>query len=586
MFWHPHLRLLLAVYVDDFKMAGPKDNLAKGWELIGSRIDMDTPSPLGRYLGCEHVIKENSRLGTADHPFAHVFDKSIPDPAAKPATAAPVQDFADYLDEEGVYVRYHCQPRKALSAISSVEADAMQLGDLRCTEATAVTVSEIPFSWDTASKSSKLDTLWTGQTYFFNSNMDKHQAAAAVKRIRDKNAAKKQVRQQAVNNLSSNQGCMKKLVNEVVSDMKSFLQQAVERCKDLAGPKFLNLKKVATPFHDDKIARPVETEAEVKGELAPIASRVLMKLLFPARMARYDLLRAVQGLASRVTKRSSECDKALHRLMCYVNSSLDVRLLSDIGGPVDQCKLWLFADADHAGEHDNNSTSGTFLELVGLNTYFPLSAFGKKQTSISISSTAAEAVCANIALRTVGLPSSAIWSLLQEAGGDTAQHSAPKKAPAKLPFKDFPDKMVVESSVPYGRTMIDGRIAQLTEKPKHIPEPVELTTHPLRDVWLLRGDKWDRTEEAVAWEDLGASTYPIPSGVDACFCIYRKSSSDLRRHAEAEATLHRESYALRHSTDDYQYSPKGPEGDSSLILSAPHPIQPVVLEDNQPLSES
>ena len=68
--------------------------------------------------------------------------------------------------------------------------------------------------------------------------------------------------------------------------------------------------------------------------------------------------------------------------------------------------------------------------------------------------------------------------------------------------------------------MIDGRIAILTEKPKHIPEPVELTTHPLRDVWLLRGGKWDRTEEAVAWEDLVASTYPIPSGVDACLCIY------------------------------------------------------------------
>ena len=36
VFWHPHLRLLLAVYVDvdDLEMAGPKDNLAKGWELI------------------------------------------------------------------------------------------------------------------------------------------------------------------------------------------------------------------------------------------------------------------------------------------------------------------------------------------------------------------------------------------------------------------------------------------------------------------------------------------------------------------------------------------------------------------------
>ena len=60
-----------------------------------------------------------------------------------------------------------------------------------------------------------------------------------------------------------------------------------------------------------------------RGKLAPIASRVLMKLLFAARMARYDLLRAVQGLASRVTKWSSDCDKALHRLMCYVDSTKD-----------------------------------------------------------------------------------------------------------------------------------------------------------------------------------------------------------------------------------------------------------------------
>ena len=115
----------------------------------------------------------------------------------------------------------------------------MQLGDLRCTEATAVNGSEMPLSWDAASRQTKLDTLWTGRTYFFKSTINKHQAVAAVKRIRDKNAAKKEVRQQAfydVNNLSSNQGCMKKPVNEVVYDMKSFLQQAVERYKELTGP--------------------------------------------------------------------------------------------------------------------------------------------------------------------------------------------------------------------------------------------------------------------------------------------------------------------------------------------------------------
>ena len=74
-----------------------------------------------------------------------------------------------------------------------------------------------------------------------------------------------------------------------------------------------------------------------------------------------------------------------------------------IGDDIKSCKLWLFADSDHAGEHDNRSTSGSFLCLVGPNTYFPLSAFSKKQTSTALSSTEAEVVCANIALRSLGL---------------------------------------------------------------------------------------------------------------------------------------------------------------------------------------
>ena len=89
------------------------------------------------------------------------------------------------------------------------------------------------------------------------------------------------------------------------------------------------------------------------------------------------------------------------------------------------------------------------------------------------------------------------------------------------------------------------------------------------------------TEEAVAWEDLSSNHYALPHGTDASLRLYRKPCSDLQRHAEAEATLHCETYALRHATNDYDYAPEGPEGDSSLILSAPHSMQPVVLEDNQ-----
>ena len=175
--------------------------------------------------------------------------------------------------------------------------------------------------WDTTLTRSKRGDLWTGATFLFGSQHTEQTAMAAVKRIRDKTAAKKQARQTGfyhVNQLSDGKGCMYQLTRGVVYDMSSFLQQAVDKCRQLAGPEFQHLKKVSTPFHGDQIARPGDTEAESKGKLAPIAGSVLMKLLFAARMARFDLLRAVQGLASRVTKWSVDCDKALHRFVCYV----------------------------------------------------------------------------------------------------------------------------------------------------------------------------------------------------------------------------------------------------------------------------
>ena len=107
--------------------------MARGWELIASNIDMDTPSPIGRYLGCEHVSRSLS-LGKADHPFAHVFDKSIPDPAAKPASVAAKEDYTKVHLDEGIIVRHHVQPRKALYKPREAEALAYDLGNHRLTQ--------------------------------------------------------------------------------------------------------------------------------------------------------------------------------------------------------------------------------------------------------------------------------------------------------------------------------------------------------------------------------------------------------------------------------------------------------------------
>ena len=39
-FWHPEHRLFLVIYVDDFKLAGPRDKLELGWDLIKAALKM------------------------------------------------------------------------------------------------------------------------------------------------------------------------------------------------------------------------------------------------------------------------------------------------------------------------------------------------------------------------------------------------------------------------------------------------------------------------------------------------------------------------------------------------------------------
>ena len=80
------------------------------------------------------------------------------------------------------------------------------------------------------------------------------------------------------------------------------------------------MKPVPTPFLDETQI-PEEDHTQVKGKLAESASRVLMKVLYCARMARYDLLRATCGLAAQVTKWTPSCDRKLHRLMAYIKST-------------------------------------------------------------------------------------------------------------------------------------------------------------------------------------------------------------------------------------------------------------------------
>ena len=60
VFFHNRLKLLLTVYLDDFKLAGPQAHLAEGWALLRSRLDIGPESSSGMYLGC-NIIKGQIR---------------------------------------------------------------------------------------------------------------------------------------------------------------------------------------------------------------------------------------------------------------------------------------------------------------------------------------------------------------------------------------------------------------------------------------------------------------------------------------------------------------------------------------------
>ena len=55
------LQLLLVVYVDGFKMAGPKKNTAQGWKIIKKGLKVEDPKPIDKngvlYLGCKQSIE-------------------------------------------------------------------------------------------------------------------------------------------------------------------------------------------------------------------------------------------------------------------------------------------------------------------------------------------------------------------------------------------------------------------------------------------------------------------------------------------------------------------------------------------------
>ena len=88
-YFHPTHKLFLIIYVDDFKLSGPAGKLAEGWQLLKEPsegcpkgIEMDDPTDVGRYLGCEHHVYTKSVEWHGELPT--VLDPPPPKPKKNP----------------------------------------------------------------------------------------------------------------------------------------------------------------------------------------------------------------------------------------------------------------------------------------------------------------------------------------------------------------------------------------------------------------------------------------------------------------------------------------------------------------------
>ena len=195
---------------------------------------------------------------------------------------------------------------------------------------------------------------------------------------------------------------------KVSLEMFDFIKNACAVYEDLAQCKLSTAK---SPFCPEGSLTTADFES--KGVLATSACKILMKILWCARLSRPDLMKGIGDLTRRITTWSRADDKRLHRLMCYLYGSKGYTLQGHIGDPPELLKLCLYTDADHcSGIEHTKSTSGMFLSIEGPNTLWPIAWGSKRQTATARSTTAAEMISLGSGLFGEALPAQGFLELI------------------------------------------------------------------------------------------------------------------------------------------------------------------------------
>mgnify|MGYP000031465580 CR=1 FL=1 len=129
-------------------------------------------------------------------------------------------------------------------------------------------------------------------------------------------------------------------------DVQGHVKQTVDRYCELAGVTTDTPKEVATPNLDDHMLQ--KEDFDNRGAHADDCAKIVLKALWPARIARPELLWTVNALARNVTKWIRADDKRLLRLISYMHHTSHHVQVCFVGDAAEHCSLMLFVDASFA----------------------------------------------------------------------------------------------------------------------------------------------------------------------------------------------------------------------------------------------
>lgn len=320
LYVHREKKLFLLVHVDDLKMAGKKENIKPMWAEVKTFMDLEDPRKMvdNQFLGCaqQQIIPAEEDVERIGAAFENF--------AAKPGDPS-----------------------------ARVTHQDLRKGDVDVSETDVKVLDE------KESGSVELDLNYSrdGETSCGNTEVTKHVT---------------------VRNNSIGKTVSKHQVRGYAYDMQGHTEGSVQKYLEFSGKHKSSLQPVATPCLDDHMLDPEDDQK--KGVLKEESAKIVLTALYVARYNQLDLLWSVSVLAREVTKWTVNCDKRLHRLVCYMHFASHLEMQCSVGDRPEVIQLALFVGASFASwRGDSKSTSGAVLALMGSNTFVPISWFWKRK---------------------------------------------------------------------------------------------------------------------------------------------------------------------------------------------------------------